>query len=187
MKHLHHYRLHDDEFVFNRKNGSNEDDIFNGTNGRDVYFARGGNDNMTGGWGNDRLDGGPGNDGVYGGGGNDHLTGGSGNDYLAGEAGKDIISGGSGADTFGYNAFGRFLFGGSGIDRITDFDPKGRDHDLLIMQIVPEFNVHDFSALKAGMQMRNGNTIMDFGNGDILILEGVNKNQLSADDFLIFG
>ena len=150
-----------DAFIF-RKTGSNEDDIFDGTNGRDVYFARGGNDNMTGNWGNDRLDGGPGNDGVYGMGGDDRVSGGSGNDYLAGDVGTDIVSGGRGADTFAYTANGPFLFGGgSGIDIITDFDPRGRDHDLLIMQINYAFGVSTFAQLRAGMVTSRGDTIRD--------------------------
>ena len=175
------YRLDNDEFIFSRERGSNEDDIFNGDNGRDVYFARRGNDNLLGSWGNDRLDGGPGNDGVYGGGDNDRLTGGSGNDYLAGEAGFDVITGGSGRDTFGYNAFGIFLFGGSGVDIITDFSPRGGD--LIIMQIAFEFGVDNFAELKAGMRVRNGDTHMDFGNGDDLVLRDIRPSQLHANDF----
>jgi Ca2+-binding RTX toxin-like protein len=185
MKRRHWY---DDDFIFARRNGSNDDDIFIGDNRNNTYNGRGGNDTLHGGWGNDRVDGGAGNDGVYGQGGNDRISGGPGDDYLAGDVGTDIVSGGSGADTFAYTANGGFLFGGgSGIDRITDFDPKGGDHDLLIMQINYNFGVSDFAALKRGMRMDRGDTVMNFGNGDVLILEDVRINQLRADDFLIFG
>ena len=182
-----HYRVHDDEFVFIRKNGSNEDDIFIGGNRNETYNGRGGNDTLHGGWGNDRLNGGTGNDGVYGQGGNDRLSGGPGDDYVAGDVGRDVVSGGSGSDTFAYTANGPFLLGGSGIDRITDFDPRGADHDLLIMLINYNFGVNDFAALRRGMRMDHGDTVMNFGNGDVLILENVKISQLQADDFLIFG
>lgn len=181
------YSASSDNFLFARRTGSNDDDIFLGTTGRDVYFARGGNDNVLGDWGNDRLDGGAGNDGVYGGGGNDRLTGGPGNDYLGGEAGTDLISGGGGKDTFSYTANGNFLFGGGGIDRITDFDPNGADDDLMIMLINYGFGIDSFADLKRGMRMSRGDTVMNFGNGDILILEDVTIRELRADDFLIFG
>jgi len=139
---------------------------------------------MTGNWGNDRLDGGNGNDGVYGMGGNDRLMGGPGNDYLAGDVGTDVISGGRGRDTFAYSAFGQFLFGGGGIDIITDFNPRGGD--LIILQIAYEFGIDTFAELKTGMRMRNGDTVMNFGAGDVLVLQDVNIGQLRADDFLIF-
>lgn len=184
MKRRHWY---EDEFIFARKNGSNEDDIYIGNNGNNSYNGRGGNDTLHGGWGNDRLDGGAANDGVYGQGGNDRISGGPGDDYLAGDVGTDVVSGGSGSDTFAYTANGPFLLGGSGIDRITDFEPNGRDHDLLIMLVNYNFGVNDFADLKRGMRMDHGDTVMNFGNGDVLILENVRIGQLHAEDFLIFG
>jgi Ca2+-binding RTX toxin-like protein len=185
MKHRH---LYDDEFIFNRKNGSNGPDIYVGTQGNDVYNGRGGNDSLLGDWGNDRLNGGAGADSVTGSGGNDRLKGGPGNDRISGEGGTDIMTGGSGLDTFYYTANGNFLPGaGHGFDRITDFDPAGRDHDDIVMLINYGFGVSTFAELKRGMRMDHGDTVMNFGGGDILVLENVRINQLRADDFLIFG
>lgn len=176
-----------DEFLF-RKNGSNESDIFVGGNGNDHYNGRGGNDNILGGWGNDRLNGGPGFDTVFGGGDNDRLKGGSGNDRMSGEGGRDILTGGGGLDTFYYTANGNFLPGaGHGFDTIKDFDPRGRDHDVIVMLINYGFGVATFADLRRGMRMDHGDTVMNFGGGDVLVLEDVRIGQLQADDFLIFG
>ena len=176
-----------DEFDFGR-NGSNGDDIFEGSDFNDVYNGRGGNDNILGRWGNDRLSGGSGFDAVFGSGGNDRISGGPGDDKLSGEGGRDVISGGSGLDIFYYTANGNFLPGaGHGVDIITDFDPRGRDGDILTMLINYNFGVSTFAQLRAGMQQDRGNTIMDFGGGDVLVLLDVRIGELSADNFLIFG
>ncbi|MGV3551570.1 calcium-binding protein [Rhizobium sp.] len=176
-----------DEFVF-RKNGSNENDIYNGNNGNNVYNGRGGDDSILGGWGNDRLNGGRGFDYVMGGGGNDRVIGGPGDDTLSGEGGRDILTGGRGLDNFLYTANGNWLPGaGHGVDIITDFEPRGRDADLITMLINYNFGVSTFAQLRAGMQQRNGDTIMDFGGGDVLILRDVRIAELSADNFFLFG
>lgn len=176
-----------DEFIF-RKNGSNGPDIYSGNNGNNVYNGRGGNDSIMGGWGNDRLNGGNGFDYVMGGGDNDRITGGNGDDTLSGEGGRDILTGGRGLDTFLYVANGNWLPGaGHGRDVITDFDPKGRDGDIVQMLINYSFGVSTFEQLRAGMQQRNGDTIMDFGGGDVLILRDVRIAELSADNFFLFG
>jgi serralysin len=175
-----------DEFIFNRKNGSNEGDIFVGTIRNDVYNGLGGNDSLLGNWGNDRLNGGTGSDAVTGGGGNDRLIGGAGNDRISGEGGRDVMSGGSGLDTFYYTANGNIIPGaGHGFDRITDFDPVGQDHDDIVMLINYGFGVSTFADLKRGMRMSQGDTVMNFGGGDILVLEDIRISQLRADDFLI--
>lgn len=176
-----------DDFFF-RRNGSNEDDIFEGSDFNDTYNGRGGNDNILGRWGNDRLSGGPGFDAVFGSGGDDRISGGPGDDKLSGEGGRDVLSGGSGLDIFYYTANGNLLPGaGHGIDIITDFDPRGRDGDILTMLINYGFGVSTFGQLRAGMQQDRGNTVMDFGGGDVLVLLDVRIGELSADNFLIFG
>jgi Ca2+-binding RTX toxin-like protein len=174
-----------DEFIF-RQNGSNEDDIFVGTSANETYNGRGGNDNLMGNWGNDRLNGGAGFDYVMGEGGNDRLFGGPSDDHIAGDVGRDIMTGGSGLDNFLYTANGPFLFGGHGFDTITDFDPRGRDGDLITLMINSAFGVTTFRQLRAGMQQDNGNTFMDFGNGDVLLLLDVRIAELSAQNFVIF-
>jgi Ca2+-binding RTX toxin-like protein len=181
-----HFWWNDDDFIFSRKNGSNEGDIFVGTTGNDVYHGRGGSDSLLGNWGNDRLWGDAGNDAVTGGGGNDRLFGGSGNDRISGEGGTDIMTGGRGLDTFYYTANGNLLPGaGHGFDRITDFDPSGQDHDDIVMLINSGFGVSTFADLRRGMRMDHGDTVMNFGGGDILVLENVRIGQLHGDDFLI--
>lgn len=192
MSHVKHSRFrHDeivaiaDEFVF-LKNGSNEDDIYVGNTRNNTYNGRGGNDSLLGDWGNDRLDGGRGFDYVMGQGGNDRLRGGPGDDTIAGDVGRDIMTGGSGLDNFLYTANGPFLFGGHGFDTITDFDPRGRDGDLVTLMINSAFGVFNFQQLRAGMQQINGDTVMNFGNGDVLVLQDVRINELSADNFSIF-
>lgn len=174
-----------DEFIF-RKNGSNEDDIYVGNAGNNTYNGRGGNDSLLGDWGNDRLDGGRGFDYVMGQGGNDRLKGGPGDDTIAGDVGRDIMTGGKDLDNFLYTANGFFLFGGHGFDTITDFDPKGRDGDLITLLINPGFNVSNFRQLRAGMQQIDGDTVMNFGNGDVLVLQDVKIAELSAHNFSIF-
>lgn len=185
---FHHDAIGDtaDEFIF-RKNGSNGPDIYIGSNGNNVYNGRNGNDTLHGGWGNDRLSGGNGFDYVMGEGGNDRLSGGPGNDTISGDIGRDRMSGGSGLDTFLYVANGGVMPGGHGRDVITDFDPRGRDGDVIEILINYAFNVSTFAQLKAGMQQVNGDTIMNFDNIDILILKDVRISELHADNFFIFG
>lgn len=65
------------------------------------------------------------------------LTGNDAANVLAGGLGKDVLTGGGGADGFVFDT----AFGGSNIDRLTDFTP-GEDHFLLDLAI--------FSALPAG-------------------------------------
>jgi len=189
VKHSH-FRIDDidsraDEFVFGR-NGSNGDDIFVGTGANERYDGRGGNDTLMGNYGNDRLSGGAGFDYVMGEGGNDRLSGGPSDDTIAGDIGRDIMTGGSGLDNFLYTANGFFLFGGHGFDTITDFQPRGRDGDLITLMINSAFGVFNFQQLRAGMQQQNGNTYMDFGNGDVLELLDVRIAELSAQNFSIF-
>ena len=176
-----------DEFIF-RKNGSNQGDIYSGNDFNNVYNGRGGSDSILGSWGNDRLNGGKGADYVMGGGDNDRIIGGPDNDTLSGEGGRDVLTGGSGLDNFLYTANGNWLPGaGHGIDIITDFDTRGRDADLITMLINYNFGVSTFAQLRAGMQQINGDTIMDFGGGDVLILKDVRIAQLHADNFFLFG
>lgn len=179
-----------DEFIFGR-NGSNEDDIFVGTGANENYNGRGGNDTLMGNYGNDRLNGGSGFDYVLGEGGNDRLFGGPSDDTIAGDIGRDIMTGGSGLDNFLYTANGPFLFGGHGFDTITDFDPGGRDGDLITLVINPAFGVSNFQQLRAGMQQIKGDVVMDFrlgdpNNSDVLVLENVRIGELSAQNFSIF-
>ncbi len=173
----------EDSFVFLRRNGSNSDDIFLGTAGRDVYNGRGGNDDILGNQGNDVLTGGSGKDGIFGGAGNDRIAGNSGADRLSGDGGTDHIKGGGGADEFVFIAYGSFLIGGSDIDIITDFHTGGPNADHVFLNILSSFGVSNFAQLKAGMFMQNGDTIINFGGGDVLVLEDVRIGNLHASNF----
>jgi Ca2+-binding RTX toxin-like protein len=101
--------------------------------------------------------------------GNDIVRGGAGNDSIGGGKGNDILYGGSGDDTFGF-------FTGYGRDKIMDFDSDGSDgHQDLINAIVPD---------PADITQVGKNTVIDYGNGDVLILVGVTASTIDATDFL---
>lgn len=65
--------------------------------------------------GDDLLNGGDGADHLYGGTGNDELRGGADNDQLFGGAGNDTLQGDAGVDLH---------IDGTGLDKITDWDPS---------------------------------------------------------------
>lgn len=166
--------------------GGDGDDNLNGGGGSDVQYGGAGNDFLKGGTYHDSLEGGAGHDSLAGnafddtlkgGGGNDTLNGGGENDVLAGGSGNDILKGGSGADEFHFSR---------GLDRdvITDFNP---DQDVLMLasglvrgsstagQVVDNY-----------ASLTSQGVVLDFGNGDRILLEGVNSlNGLDgAIDFL---
>jgi Ca2+-binding RTX toxin-like protein len=100
--------------------------------------------------------------------GGDILIGGKGNDTLVGGGGDDVLTGGVGAD--------RFVFGGAtGHDRVTDFASK----DQIVFEAAS--GVFDFSALT--LTASGKGTLISWGTGDTILLEGVKPKQLSAADF----
>jgi Ca2+-binding RTX toxin-like protein len=105
------------------------------------------------------------------------LKGMAGSDFLNGAQGNDILAGGADADTF------YFAIGGD-VDHITDFDVNGADMDLVELAFLP--GIKTFTDLQEVMVVKNGNTVMDFGGGDKLILDGVDMADLTADHFKIF-
>jgi len=108
-------------------------------------------------------------DTFYGTAGNDRVFGRAGDDVLGGRGGQDVLTGGSGCDTFNFEE-------GAGKDIITDFDAVGGvGHQDFIHHLVPETT----SIHKAGHD-----TIIDFGDGDILRLLGVKPGQIDASDFV---
>lgn len=130
--------------------GGRDNDLLHGEAGADVVYGN---------LGDDTVDGGAGNDWVRGGQGNDIVTGGDGDDWLAGDRGSDTITGGAGADRF-------YFFAGAGIDRVTDFASAAGDRVLLD---VGQVYTLSFSG---------GNTVIDLGAGDQLILVGVTSQTL---------
>lgn len=160
------------------------DDILLGRRGADLIKAGGGSDEVYGGLGRDILDGGYRRDTLYGGGGRDKLLGragidqlygGDGNDKLVGGVGNDRLWGEAGADTFVY---------GSGTDRVMDFDiSEDRiklnaalwgDEDLTAEEVV-DLTVVD-----------RGNTVFDFGDGNVLIVKDFTDTSALADALVFF-
>jgi Ca2+-binding RTX toxin-like protein len=178
--------------------GGGNDRLF-GDTGRDILRGGGGNDTLKGGGGNDRMLGDAGRDVMRGGGGNDTLKGGGGNDRMFGDAGRDVMRGDAGNDT---------LNGGGGNDRIIggrgdDIAIGGRGADTFVFDEGDDtLTIRDFTfrhndrlelddALWRGNlsaadvistygSVVDGDFVLDFGNGDVIVLEGVtNASQLS--------
>lgn len=119
-----------------------------------------GDDRLVGRDGNDRLEGGKGRDLLLGGGDKDSLIGGAKRDILDGGDGDDILTGGAGQDTFVFT---------KGKDTITDFN-----RDLLHLDKTLWGGV-DLTAAEIMnfATVVDGDTIFDFGNGNILTIEDV--------------
>jgi len=101
--------------------------------------------------------------------GNDVVKGRAGNDSIGGGKGNDTLWGGDGDDTFGF-------FTGYGKDRIMDFDADGSDgHQDLLSAIVPD---------PAAITQIGKNTVIDYGNGDILTLVGIKAADIDTTDFV---
>ncbi|MEM9924573.1 MAG: hypothetical protein AAF915_12620 [Cyanobacteria bacterium P01_D01_bin.50] len=112
---------------------------------------------------------------VDGGGGNDTITGGSGDDTLVGGAGNDILTGNGGSDTFVFST-------GSDVDIIQNFEVS---NDLL--DVAGLFGDIDQILGAGGAASQNGNdTLIDFGNNDLVTLVNVNVDTLSENNF-VFG
>lgn len=105
--------------------------------------------------------------------GRDFLFGLAGADTLNGGAGDDVLVGGDGNDTFVFDQ-------GFGADRIDDFNSGGFD-DLIDLQNTSSETFADVLSLASEV---NGDTVIDFANGDSITLVGVTIAQLSGDDFI---
>jgi Ca2+-binding RTX toxin-like protein len=134
--------------------GNGGDDWVVGGKGDDLLYGDAGNDQVLGNLGNDTLDGGIGDDTIRGGQGDDVIFGGPGNDFLSGDRGNDTLTGGPGADIFHSSQ-------GAGIDRVLDFNAGEGDHVML--DPGTPYVVNQIGA----------DTVVDMGNGDQVILVGV--------------
>ncbi|MEA2998323.1 MAG: hypothetical protein QOK17_156 [Sphingomonadales bacterium] len=172
-----------------------------GSNGNDNLTGDGGNNILAGDQGGDTLNGGAGDDILYGDGriiadthgvgtsgpitifgdvdaaglsdpspadGNDVLNGGKGNDILVGGGGDDVLTGDQGNDQFVFGAH-------SGHDRITDFAKKD------VIAFTADAAPHDFSDLTFTASGKD--TLVSWGTGDSILVEGMKPKQLSAGDF----
>jgi len=171
------------------KFGSAGDDTLTGTDKSDVLFGLDGNDSVFAAGGNDLAFGGPGDDQIFGGKGDDHLFGGKGDDALVGEAGNDDLFGGAGRD---------LLVGGAGKDKLDG----GADDDTFLIRKgtgidvvehlqagdridVRDFNFSSFEAVQGAAHQKHDDVVINFGNGDQLVLEDTRLSNLHEEQFII--
>jgi Ca2+-binding RTX toxin-like protein len=140
--------------------GNDGGDAVYGNLGNDVVNGNQGNDLVQGNQGEDTVSGGQGDDTVYGGQGNDWVYGNLGNDTLSGNLGNDVLSGGAGADTFVFTP-------GSGADIVTDYAFAEGDR----------LNVGGRTYAVATAS--DGSALLQFADGDIIILQGVTQGEFS--------
>jgi len=159
--------------------GTNGVDLINARGGGDFIFAQGGNDIVNAGEGNDFIFGGSGNDTLNGNSGRDTIFGDEGNDTIDGGAGNDLLYGGAGTDTFIFE----FNASGNGRDLVFDFRAgSGSDHDILQLD---QSVFADFAALQASSAFRDTaiGAQVEYSDGSSITLIGVNKANLTVDDF----
>lgn len=170
-----------------KKIGTELADNFTGGDKKDVYNGLAGQDAIFGMGGNDKLKGGDDNDGIVGGEGNDKIWGDAGFDIITGGAGKDTLWGGTETDTFIFQIGGKFSLG-SDIDIIKDIDTEGDDIDHISLLSIDFTNqVTSFDDVMKYAKQDGKDVRIDFGNGDILILEKTLKSELSAELFMFEG
>ncbi|WP_299848864.1 matrixin family metalloprotease [uncultured Roseovarius sp.] len=163
--------------------GGGGHDRLNGQTGSDTLNGGSGNDRLAGDFGNDLLQGETGNDTLSGQGGEDTLEGGDGDDLLRGGNRRDTLEGGTGDDVLEGNEFAdTFIFAdGHGDDRIVDFNTAGT-FEVIDLRGVSALN--DFADVTAAATNTAGGVLIDTGGGDSILLSGVWRGQLAADDFL---
>lgn len=163
---------------FDTLTGNRAGNVLNGEDGNDRIFGESGNDRINGqdgtDWlfgqaGNDTLNGDAGDDHLSGGTGNDALLGGDGADQLFGGLGNDVLTGGEGADVFVFS---------TGADRVTDFQDNV-DTIWIDSDLVDSGRVAD--VLDMG-EIVGGNAVFDFGDGDVLTLDGVTDMSVLSND-----
>ncbi len=143
--------------------------------GDDAVFGRDGNDLLFGDDGADTILGGNGDDTISGGNGQDRLSGGEGADELNGGAGDDVLTGGAGADSF-------IFYGGS--DLITDFAQGSDDITLDDALWTGLTSIEDVLFFYGNFA--DGRASIDFGDGNMLIIDGVTDYATLADDIALF-
>jgi len=173
--------------------GQKNADLLDGGDGTDNLKGGSGNDTMIGGDGNDFLqsgtrrdliEGGAGrdkligrsfSDTLIGGAGDDRLNAGGDDDVLDGGAGNDVLKGGAGAD--------RFVFSlGFGQDRLLDFELS---EDML--EIDTALTGLDAAGIAGTLASVTGGELrIDFGDGDVLRLSGLNTTDGLEDAILLF-
>jgi Ca2+-binding RTX toxin-like protein len=163
--------------------GAGNDNI-KGGGGNDTLIGDDGNDFLKGGTRRDVIDGGAGNDTLAGNSFTDTLNGGAGDDTLNGGGDNDVLNGGTGSDTMkGGGGADDFIFAlGDGIDFVTDFD-VGSDELLISTALaggLTEQQIADAATLSGA------DVILDFGNGDVITLQGLGDTTGLAGAIEIF-
>jgi len=122
--------------------------------------------------GNDLILGSLGRDLLRGQEGDDRISGGKGQDYIIGGQGDDTLQGGGQRDTF-------VFVSGDGIDRIVDFDARGRNKDVLTLGNFDDIQKFEQVDLKE----RHGNVIIEMGSEQRITLINVDLDELSPSNF----
>ncbi|PTV95317.1 serralysin [Rhodobacter aestuarii] len=180
--------------------GGTENDTIRGEDGNDTLWGEAGDDRLEAGDGADVLDGGAGNDQLFAATGDDTLYGGDGGDFMAGEAGDDLMYGGADNDLLLAGADNDTLVGGAGNDTL--YGESGADHFVFATgdgaDVIADFlaaagdlidltglsAVTDFTDLMSYASTISGSTLLDFGAGDSLTLNGYTAPDLEAGWFL---
>ncbi len=192
-----------------RLNGGNDNDLLSGGEDRDKLFGGNGNDLLDGGTGRDKLEGGAGNDLLNGGNdkdklrggeGDDTLNGGNGRDNLRGEEGNDSLSGdgdrdklrgGDGDDTLDGGADRDKLRGDAGADTFIYEEGDGRDKikDFNVAEDILDLSGVDgletLADLEAALIKDRGKARFDFGDGDLLVVNGLNVDDLAEANIIL--
>lgn len=183
--------------------GGAGDDELKGHGDNDTIQGGDGHDELVGGLGNDRVIGGDGNDLVKGAGGDDNVVGGEGNDTVQGHQGNDIAKGIGGDDRVGGLSGDDRILGGAGVDTliggadddlfiyrpgdgadtILDFTPGSGSQDAIALRSSGE-DFDTFAEVLAAATDQGSNLLINFGGGDTLLLEGIQKSDLHQDDFV---
>lgn len=122
--------------------------------------------------GKDSIVGSSNSDMLYGGPGNDTLISGNGwEDSLEGGPGNDFYIGGQGSDWFGAGQ-------GQGRDTVKDFDANREFNDPDTQDYIAQYS-DEYVIRKSGKD-----TIVDWGDGDMLILLNVKRADIDETDFL---
>ena len=156
-----------------RIGGGRGDDTIHGGGGNNTIYGGLGNSLIYGGPGDDEIWGMDGDDTIYGGGGNNFIHGGNGDSVIHGGPGDDTLVGGPGADTF------IFLFGDeTALIRDFTFDDGDR---LELEALLWGGGMDAEQVLDRFARVRDGDTIIDFGRGDVITLAGVTDLGTLAD------
>ena len=100
-----------------------------------------------------------------------------GDDTLCGKGGADTLSGGDGTDVFRFSR-------NDGADHISDFDPD-QDHVLIDLGLTGGSKNAD-QLIANFAAMISGQVVIDFGQGDSILFEGITDAFALSDSFLFF-